>query len=188
MPKTPSNDQIAGDGGAAAAPEPDLESGDEAMPSGPFAHVCLLVWDIDAAIDHWSKILGVLDPDQVKHPVVRYDSFGAGDDSGLKWACFVSDHGAEIQFMQPSPGTPLYERLEKHGEGVHHICLTTRDVPGSLERLREQGIRTVGGLSSDADMTWQEWGWVSHKDAHGVLVEVARPYESHGDGKWHPAR
>ena len=36
-------------------------------------------------------------------------------------------------------------------------------------------------------MSWQKWGWVSHKSAHGVLLEIASPYESHKDGKWHPA-
>ncbi|WP_336246063.1 VOC family protein [Mesobacterium pallidum] len=157
------------------------------MPSGPFAHVCLLVKDLDAAVEHWSKILGVLDPGQVEQQIVRYDDFEGGEDKGMKWATFVSDHGAEIQFIQPGPGTPLGDRLEKKGEHVHHICLTTKDVPGSLQKLREQGIDTVGGISQDPNMTWQEWGWVSPKHAHGVLVEVAKPYMSKNDGKWYPA-
>ncbi|MDB5422803.1 MAG: methylmalonyl-CoA epimerase, partial [Phenylobacterium sp.] len=36
-------------------------------------------------------------------------------------------------------------------------------------------------------MPWQQWGWVGPTSAHGVLIEVAKPYESHNDGNWHPA-
>ena len=36
-------------------------------------------------------------------------------------------------------------------------------------------------------MPWQTWSWVGPKSAHGVLIEVAAPYESHDDGKWHHA-
>lgn len=156
------------------------------MPSGPFAHVCLLVHDLDKAIEDWTKILGVLDPKQLDTRIVRYDEFEGGADR-MRWATFVSDHGAEIQLIEPGPDTPLWRRLQKHGEHVHHICLTTGDVPGALDRLKESGIETLGGISRDPNMSWQEWGWVSGKSAHGVLVEVAKPYETRGDGKWYPA-
>jgi methylmalonyl-CoA/ethylmalonyl-CoA epimerase len=156
------------------------------MPSGPFAHVCLVVRDLDRAIEDWTKILTVLDPGQVEKPIVRYEEFTGGADR-MRWATFVSGHGAEIQLIEPAPGTPLGRRLEKHGEHVHHICLTSRDVPAALDALRAQGIETVGGINRDPSMPWQEWGWIAAPAAHGVLVEVARPYESRDDGQWHPA-
>lgn len=156
------------------------------MPSGPLAHICLLVKDLDQAIEDWTKILGVLDPGQLEKRLVRYEHFEGGEDR-MRWATFVSDHGAEIQLMEPAPNTPLGRRLEKHGEHVHHVCLTTTDVNGSLDTLRRKGIETTGSVSSDPTMPWQEWGWVSAKSAHGVLVEVAKPYATRNDGKWYPA-
>jgi methylmalonyl-CoA/ethylmalonyl-CoA epimerase len=159
------------------------------MPSGPFAHVCLLVHDLDRAIDDYSKILGVLDPGQLEKKLVRYDEFSGGEDTGMKWATFVSDHGAEMQFIEPGPGTPLYDRLQKMGEHVHHLCFTTTDVPGAMSRMAAEGITLMGGGETyrDPGMPWQEWSWVSPKSAHGVLIEVAQPYESRDDGKWHHA-
>jgi methylmalonyl-CoA/ethylmalonyl-CoA epimerase len=159
------------------------------MPSGPFAHVCMLVKDLDKAVADWTKILGVLDPGQLKEPLVRYDTFSGGADTGMKWATFVSAHGCEIQFIQPGPGTPLGKRLEKMGEHVHHLCFTTPDVPGTLAKLSSEGIEIAsnGQTFNDPDMPWQRWGWVSPKSAHGVMLEIASPYESHHDGKWHPA-
>jgi methylmalonyl-CoA/ethylmalonyl-CoA epimerase len=158
------------------------------MPSGPFAHVCFLVHDLDKAVADWTKILGVLDPKQLQDPIVRYEDFAGGADVGMRWATFVSHHGTEIQFIQPAPGTPLGERLAKVGEHIHHLCFTTPDVPGSLAKLSSAGIdlASSGKTFEDPGMPWQKWGWVSHKSAHGVLLEVASPYESHKDGKWYP--
>ena len=158
------------------------------MPSGPFAHVCLLVKDLDRAVSDWTKILGVLDPAQLTDPVVRYDDFTGGADKGMRWATFVSHHGCEIQMIQPAPNTPLGDRLEKMGEHVHHLCFTTTDVAGSMQRLAAEGIQLASGGQTFQDpiMAWQRWGWVSHKSAHGVLLELASPYESHRDSQWHP--
>lgn len=159
------------------------------MPSGPFAHVCLLVHDLDTAIDDWTKILGVLDPGQLERRIVRYEGFSGGDDVGMNWATFVSDHGTEIQLIQPAPGTPMYDRLQKVGEHVHHLCFTTNDVPGAMTKMADQGIKLMGSGETyeDPEMDWQKWSWVSNKSAHGVLIEVASPYESRDDGQWHHA-
>jgi methylmalonyl-CoA/ethylmalonyl-CoA epimerase len=159
------------------------------MPSGPFAHVCLLVKDLDQSVSDWTKILSVLDPEQLTDPIVKYDDFAGGADRGMRWATFVAHHGCEIQLIQPAPDTPLGERLEKLGEHVHHLCFTTPDVLGAMQKLAAQGIQLASGgqMFQDPTMPWQRWGWVSHKSAHGVLLEIASPYESHQDAQWHPA-
>lgn len=159
------------------------------MPSGPFAHVCLLVKDLDKAIEDWTKILGILDPQSLEKRLVKYDEFSGGADAGMKWATFVNEGSTEIQLIQPAPGTPLGDRLEKVGEHVHHLCFTTDDVPAAMEKLRAANLQLPGDgkTYNDQEMTWQKWSWVGPKSAHGVLIEVASPYESHDDGKWHHA-
>src|SRR3546814_20716434 len=76
--------------------------------------------------------------------MVKYDEFSSGEDQGMKWATFVNDHSTEIQFIQPGPGTPLGDRLEKVGEHVHHLCFSTDDVPGAMETLKAEGIQVLG--------------------------------------------
>jgi methylmalonyl-CoA/ethylmalonyl-CoA epimerase len=152
------------------------------MPSGPFAHICLLVKDLDQAVEDWTKILTALDPDQLTQPLVRYDEFEGGEDR-MRWATFVSDRGTEIQLAEAEPDSPLGRRLAKHGEGVHHICFTTDDPLAVSRRLSEQGLHTSKELFSDPDMPWQRWTWVMADSAHGTLVEVARPYRA-VNGKW----
>jgi methylmalonyl-CoA/ethylmalonyl-CoA epimerase len=156
------------------------------MPSGPFAHVCLIVNDLEAATEDWRRILGVLDPHQLEQPLVRYDDFEGGADQ-MRWVTFVTDQGAEIQLVEPAPGTPLARRLEKHGEHVHHLCFTTDDPRAAARRLADAGLDVdADNTYSDPGMPWQEWTWVRPTSAHGVLVEVARPYRA-VDGKWQDA-
>lgn len=154
------------------------------MPSGPFAHVCFLVRDLDDAIEDWRKILSVMDPGQLEEPIVRYDRFEAGEDV-MRWATFVSRHGAEIQLLEPMEG-PLRRRLEKHGEGVHHVAFTHPRLEEAIQELDRQGVKlTSNELSQDPVLPWQHWTFVSPESSRGLLVEIARPYEP-VDGRWEP--
>ena len=101
----------------------------------------------------------------------------------MRWATFVSDHGAEVQLIEPAPGTPLGRRLEKVGEHVHHICFTVDDPAAAADRLRAAGIETSDQVNRDPSMPWQRWTWVLPRSAHGTLVEIARPYRA-VDGSW----
>lgn len=153
-----------------------------AMPSGPLAHVCLLVHDLDRAIEDWTRILEILDPAQLEQRVVRYDDFEGGDDT-MRWATFVNPGGSEIQLMEPGAATPLGRRLAKHGEHVHHICFTVEDPATTSARLAAAGVSVGEEVFQDPTMPWQRWTWVLPDSAHGTLVEVARPYRA-VDGRW----
>jgi methylmalonyl-CoA/ethylmalonyl-CoA epimerase len=152
------------------------------MPSGPLAHICLLVEDLDQALQDWTTILGVLDPGQLEQRVVRYEDFSGGEDR-MRWATFVSDHGAEIQLMEPAADSPLGRRLARHGEHVHHICFTCDDPGAAAAELARNGIATSAELNEDPTMPWQRWTWALPRSAHGTLVEIARPYRAL-DGTW----
>jgi methylmalonyl-CoA/ethylmalonyl-CoA epimerase len=155
------------------------------MPSGPFAHVCLLVRDLDQAIEDWRRILAELDPAQLELPIVRYDRFEAGGDV-MSWATFVNPGGCEIQLLCPLNDGPLGRRLARHGEGVHHLCFTAPDLPEAVKRLAAGGVElTSPDLAQDPQLPWQHWTFVSPTTSHGVLVEVAYPYRA-VDGRWEP--
>lgn len=150
-----------------------------------FAHVNLCVFDIQQAMSDYRALLTVLDPSMLAEPIVYYDDFGMGEER-LAFATFPSPaNGVEIQLMQPKmPGTPLYERLQRKGEHVHHLCFTAPDVRDIVAQLEHVGVGIVPqGYSQDPQMDWQEWTFADPKRSHGVLIELANHYVS-VDGKW----
>ncbi len=152
------------------------------MPNGPLAHICFMVADLDESIAQWTKILQVCDPGQLVEPIVRMDRFEAGGDV-MAWATFVNPNGCEIQLMQPISGR-LKGRLDKHGEGVHHIAFCRPDLPDVIEKLDANGVKlTSRELAQDPLLPWQAWTFISPESASGLMVELAYTYKP-VDGHW----
>ena len=149
------------------------------------AHVCILVKDLDQAIKDYTAILSIVDPKQLEKQIVRYEDFGYGNER-MKWATFPAPGDAcEIQLAQPlTPGTPMYERLQKKGEGVHHICFTATDIDEVCNDLKKKGIALTGDpVTDEATIPNQRWTFISPKAGHGLLIELARTYDA-VKGKW----
>jgi methylmalonyl-CoA/ethylmalonyl-CoA epimerase len=155
------------------------------VPAGPFAHVSILVKDLRQAVENWTKILEVFDPDQVREPIV-YQHWESGDDV-MDVATFVNPNGCEIQLVQPlNDDGPVGRRLARHGEGVHHLCFVQKDLEAKVAELAGKGIELTGmELARDPEMPWQAWTFVAPRSSGGVFVELAYPYAP-VDGKWTP--
>jgi methylmalonyl-CoA/ethylmalonyl-CoA epimerase len=162
-----------------------ITEGEAMSDSRKFAHVCLLVEDLEQSVKDYSKILSALDPQQLKvAPIYFYDAGVEAERFDV--ATFVSA-GCEIQLMQPkTPDTPLYRRLQKRGEHVHHICFTSPSVEKTALKLEEAGVGIVPqGIVFDPQREWSRWTFVDPQQSHGVLIEVANNYRAEG-GTWVP--
>jgi methylmalonyl-CoA/ethylmalonyl-CoA epimerase len=146
------------------------------------AHICLLVRDIDQAIAHYRLILEAVSPSLLQKPVVKEECF-AGKDRyvtaffhGFQWGC-------DIQLLQPlDPESPLYRRLEKHGEGLHHIAFATNRLEDTFQLLKEKGVGLHGEeFISDEKSPDSRWVWITPRYAHGVLIEVMDEYKDYDD-------
>ena len=94
-------------------------------------HISFLVADLDAAIEKWKKILGVLDPKQAEGI-----TYGEGVEGGehMKWATFVNPGGCAIQLFEPASEGFLKKILDKRGEHVHHVAFLSSDVDATVDR------------------------------------------------------
>jgi methylmalonyl-CoA/ethylmalonyl-CoA epimerase len=155
------------------------------VPGGPFAHVSILVKDLRQAVENWTKILEVFDPDQVREPIV-YQHWESGEDV-MDVATFVNPNGCEIQLVQPlNEDGPVGRRLAKYGEGVHHLCFVHKDLEEKIAELADEGIELTGReLARDPEMPWQGWTFIAPGSSGGVFVELAYPYVP-VDGQWTP--
>jgi catechol 2,3-dioxygenase-like lactoylglutathione lyase family enzyme len=142
------------------------------------AHICILVRDIDQAIEHYRNILAAASPGWLKQEVVKEECL-AGKDRYVTTFFRAPGDACDIQLLQPlDPGSPLFKRLEKNGEGVHHIAFASSHLEDTFRKLKEGGV----SLNSeqfffDVNTPDTRWTWITPQYAHGVLIEVMDEYK-----------
>jgi methylmalonyl-CoA epimerase len=142
------------------------------------AHICILVKDIDKAIEHYSNILCAVAPQLLEQKVAKQEAF-AGKDRYVTAFFPAVGNGCDIQLLQPlDPESPLYKRLEQHGEGIHHIAFTSSHLEDTFQQLKEKGVSLHGDeFIRDVNNPSLRWAWVLPRYAHGVLIEVMDSYK-----------
>ena len=146
------------------------------------AHICILVKDIDQAIEHYSRILGAVSPSLLQEEVIKEECL-AGKDRYVTTFFRGVNEACDIQLLQPlEPGSPLYARLEKHGEGLHHMAFTSSHLEDTFGQLKEKGVPLHGDqFNYDMNAPDTRWLWITPQYAHGVLIEVMDEYKKIGD-------
>lgn len=142
------------------------------------AHICILVRDIDQAIEHYTNILGAVCPQLLKKEVAKEERF-AGKDRYATAFFRAAGSGCDIQLLQPlDPKSPLFKRLEKHGEGLHHIAFASSRLEDTFQQLNKKGVSLHGDqFIFDANAPDTRWVWILPQYAHGVLIEVMDEYK-----------
>jgi len=138
-----------------------------------FDHICILVNDIDKAIERYKNILSVCAPEIVNQEINRYKSIAEGDESLTAIFRPVGD-GCGLQLMQPlNPESRLYQRLMKYGEHIHHLAFASSRLEDDLKELEEKGVTLRSGapIRSKRYPT-RSWSWIMPQYAHGALIEV----------------
>jgi methylmalonyl-CoA/ethylmalonyl-CoA epimerase len=106
------------------------------MTLGPIHHVAIVVRSIDDSLPRYRTLLG-LDPES--EPIVFA--------SQRVRLCFLPtgpDPAARLELVEPTDGESGVARfLAARGEGLHHLCLLTDDLPASLEALAAQEAQLI---------------------------------------------
>jgi len=61
--------------------------------------------------------------------------------------------------------------LQRHGEGIHHICYEVDDLETALAQLKERGMRLVDSKPRRG-MEGARVAFVHPSSTHGVLIEL----------------
>lgn len=98
------------------------------MSLGPIHHVAIVVRSIDESLPRYRSLFGLEPSDE---PMVFA--------SQRVRLCFLATGpapAARLELVEPVDDESGVARfLAARGEGVHHVCLATDDLPASLERL-----------------------------------------------------
>lgn len=86
----------------------------------------------------------------------------------------------DVQLIQPlNPESTLYKRLERHGEGLQHICFISSHLEDTLQCLKEKGVSLHGDqFVADVSKPTLRWTWILPGYAHGVLIKVMDSYKA----------
>ncbi|MGH2428739.1 MAG: VOC family protein [Candidatus Limnocylindria bacterium] len=133
---------------------------------GPIHHVAIVVRSIEAALPRYRELFG-LEPDEA--PIL----FG----SQHVRLCFLHTGpppAARLELVEPVDDESGVARfLAARGEGLHHVCLQTDDLPADLASLAAHEARLI-----DAEPRPGAHGTVAfvHPETlNGVLWELLQP-------------
>jgi methylmalonyl-CoA/ethylmalonyl-CoA epimerase len=146
-------------------PRPSLSS---LRSIGRLHHVALVVRSIGEALAFWRDLLGL--------PVERTVEIAS---DGVRIA-FLPVGETRIELVEPTdPGTGVARYLEKHGEGVHHVCLEVPRLAEALSDLAAAGVELI----DRAPRRGAEGpiAFLHPRSCHGVLVELI---EAPGGPAW----
>ncbi|HEY62317.1 MAG TPA: methylmalonyl-CoA epimerase [Anaerolineae bacterium] len=123
-------------------------------------HIAIVVDDFESALTFWRDALG-LEIQKVEEVPEQQVSIA-----------FIPLGETEIELVKPTANdSGIYKYLQKHGPGMHHICLEVEDIEAVLASLRAKHIRLVDEepLISKGGM---KYAFIHPKSTHGVLVEL----------------
>lgn len=123
-------------------------------------HVAVVVEDIDSSLKFWHDILGIA-PSHISSMPAEAARIA-----------FLPLGESEIELVQPvTSDSGLRRFLEKHGPGMHHLCLEVDDLQGLLKRLKTEGIQLINEEPKVGD-DGRRYAFIHPKSANGVLVEL----------------
>ena len=134
------------------------------QPARRIDHVAIAVTSLESALAFYRDVLGIAPSRTMDFPsegvrIAFLPLGGAG--------------GTEIELLQPTdPTTGVARFLERHGQGLHHICLEVGDVELALRELTAAGATVIDAAPRQ---TAEGRGIFLHpKGTSGVLLELVQ--------------
>ena len=125
-------------------------------------HVGIVVNNLDESVPIYENILGVK-PISIKDVPTQ----------NVRAAFFEVANGVEVELIEPlNTDSGVARFLEKHGQGIHHICFEVDNVDRELKEMADKGINPVE-MQGRIDITGKI-GFLHPKSTRGVLIEFTQ--------------
>ena len=123
-------------------------------------HIAILVNDIEHSLQFWRDLLGI-EPTRI-----------AEMPNEAARIAFLPVGESEIELVQPTTDDSGLSRfLDKHGPGMHHLCLQVDNLPGLLDQLKAKGIQLINDQPRLGD-DGRYYAFIHPKSTNGVMVEL----------------
>ncbi len=141
------------------------------MSMGPVHHVAVVVRSIEASLARYRALFG-WEPESAPF------SF---EPQGVR-ICFLPTgpgSAARIELIEPiDPASGVGRFLEARGEGLHHVCVLTDDLPADLEELAGREAELIDARPRPG--AHGEVAFVHPRTLNGVLWELLAATEGEG--------
>jgi methylmalonyl-CoA epimerase len=126
------------------------------------SHIGVIVKDMEDALNVYTDILG-LDPPEHQMDIPEL---------GFKNAMLrIGDFGIELmETTSTDPKNEFIKFLDRHGEGVYHVCVIVDDIEAQIKSLRAKGADVLEVPPSQT--IGQKRAFVKRRSAKGVLIEM----------------
>src|SRR5919109_2733995 len=125
-------------------------------------HVGIAVRDLESAVEHYRRTLGLEPTHRETVP-----------DQGVDEVLFRVGTSYVQLLSALSPDTPVGKFLERRGEGVHHVGYRVRNVAETLDHLKTEGVPLVDEAPRPGSRGTTV-AFVHPKGFAGVLVELVQ--------------
>jgi methylmalonyl-CoA/ethylmalonyl-CoA epimerase len=133
---------------------------------GPVDHVAIVVRSLAASVPRYRALFG-LEP--LGEPILM-------DAQGVRLVFLSSgpEPAARIELIEPvDPESGVARFLAARGEGLHHVCLRSEDLPRDLEALAAADAELID--TSPRPGADGQVAFVHPRTLNGVLWELLRP-------------
>lgn len=139
---------------------------------GPVMQIAFVPPDFDAALRHWTKVMGV-GPFFLLENVALEDMRYRGEPSDCVFTLALAYWGdVQVELIRPENDAPsIYRDLPNHG-AMHHVCILTDDIAAAKATVLAAGAELLveAKVGDDGGVIY-----VDTKGYPGGLVEVLQP-------------
>lgn len=137
---------------------------------GPYVQNAFVVADLDAAIDHWVKVMNV--GPFFKFPPLEFPTGNyRGESTTIRFLAAIAYSGdLQIELIQPAGPSIFQEALEAEQKHVHHLCVMTGDADAAIADLEGRGGQCVQRFSLEDGSVC---AYIDMQRPDGLIVEVA---------------
>lgn len=139
---------------------------------GPVMQIAFVPDDFDAALEHWTKAMGV-GPFYVIERLQLEEMRYRGQPSQIVFTVAIAYWGdVQVELIrQDSPGPSIYTEM-RNGGAMHHVCVMTDDIEKAKAIALEAGCEMLveANVGTDGRLFYAD-----SKGYPGGIVEVLQP-------------
>ncbi|MFT4150890.1 MAG: VOC family protein [Paracoccaceae bacterium] len=142
---------------------------------GAIVQMGYVVADLDAALDHWTRVMGV-GPFLVTPRIDYAELTWRGRPIRIENAVALASHrGMQIELIQQTGGDPsmFTEFVRRRGGGLHHVCVLSQDIVTDLAAWAQAGTGVLMGGRTAAGIPFAYLD--SDPADEGRVVEIVQP-------------